>query len=67
VVQSRKGYEFIQPVGGGKDIFVHISAIERARLPGLSEGQTVEFELASNRGKTLSFLFRRRWLPVAEW
>jgi cold shock CspA family protein len=54
-------------VGGGKDIFVHISAIERTRLPGLSEGQTVEFELASNRGKTLSFLFRNRWLPVAPW
>jgi cold shock protein len=49
---SRKGYEFTQPEDGGKDIFVHSSAVERAGLPGQSEGQTVEFELASNRGKT---------------
>jgi cold shock protein len=49
---SRKGYEFIQPEDGGKDIFVHISAVQRAGLPGLSKGQTVKFELASHRGKT---------------
>jgi cold shock protein len=49
---SQKGYGFIQPQDGGKDVFVHISAVERAGLPGLSEGQTVEFELVSNRGKT---------------
>jgi cold shock protein len=46
-----KGYGFIQPVGGGKDVFVHISAVERAGLSTLNEGQTVEYEVESNRGK----------------
>jgi CspA family cold shock protein len=49
---SQKGYGFIQPQGGGKDVFVHISAVERAGLQGLNEGQAVEYEEASNRGKT---------------
>ena len=50
---SQKGYGFIQPQGGGgKDVFVHISAVERAGLTGLNEGQTVEYEEVSNRGKT---------------
>ena len=48
---STKGYGFIQPVGGGKDVFVHISAVERAGLSTLNEGQTVEYEVESNRGK----------------
>jgi CspA family cold shock protein len=47
-----KGYGFIQPVGGGKDVFVHISAVERAGLSTLNEGQTVEFEIVENRGKS---------------
>jgi len=47
-----KGYGFIQPQGGGKDIFVHISAVERAGLSNLNEGQVVEFEEVANRGKT---------------
>ena len=48
-----KGYGFIQPQGGGgKDVFVHISAVERAGLSTLNEGQTVEYELVTNRGKT---------------
>ncbi len=42
---SMKGYGFIEPEGGGKDAFVHISAVERAGLAGLDEGQRVEFEL----------------------
>jgi len=46
-----KGYGFIQPQGGGKDVFVHISAVERAGLSSLNEGQTVEYEIVSNRGK----------------
>jgi CspA family cold shock protein len=47
-----KGYGFIQPSGGGgKDVFVHISAVERAGLSTLNEGQQVEYELVSNRGK----------------
>lgn len=49
---SQKGYGFIQPQGGGKDVFVHISAVERAGLSGLNEGQAVEFEEVSNKGKT---------------
>ena len=47
-----KGYGFIQPQGGGKDVFVHISAVERAGLMSLNEGQAIEFELVSSRGKT---------------
>ena len=47
-----KGYGFIQPSGGGgKDVFVHISAVERAGLRSLNEGQTVEYEIQSERGK----------------
>jgi CspA family cold shock protein len=46
-----KGYGFIQPQSGGKDVFVHISAVERAGLTTLNEGQTVEYEVESNRGK----------------
>ena len=50
---SQKGYGFIQPQGGGgKDVFVHISAVEKAGLPGLDEGQMVEYEEVSNRGKS---------------
>jgi CspA family cold shock protein len=47
-----KGYGFIQPQDGGKDVFVHISVVERAGLRSLNEGQAIEFELVSNRGKT---------------
>jgi CspA family cold shock protein len=49
---ATKGYGFIQPQGGGKDVFVHISAVERAGLSSLNEGQMVEFELVSNKGKS---------------
>jgi CspA family cold shock protein len=49
---SQKGYGFIQPQDGGKDVFVHISAVERAGLPSLNDGQAVEYEEVSNRGKT---------------
>ena len=49
---SQKGYGFIQPTGGGgRDVFVHISAVERAGLRSLNEGQTVEYEIENNRGK----------------
>jgi cold shock protein len=49
---ATKGYGFIQPQGGGgRDVFVHISAVERAGLSSLNEGQAVEYELESNRGK----------------
>jgi len=48
---ATKGYGFIQPQGGGKDVFVHISAVQRAGLTGLQEGQQIEYEVVSNRGK----------------
>ncbi|MFP6743513.1 MAG: cold-shock protein [Alphaproteobacteria bacterium] len=48
-----KGYGFIEPEEGGKDAFVHISAVERAGLSGLNEGQKVSFELQTGQnGKT---------------
>jgi CspA family cold shock protein len=47
-----KGYGFIQPDQGGSDVFVHISALERAGLSTLNEGQKISYELATNKGKT---------------
>ena len=48
-----KGFGFIQPQGGGQDAFVHISAVERAGLSTLNEGQQVEYEMVTGRnGKT---------------
>jgi len=46
---TTKGFGFIQPDGGGKDIFVHISAVERAGLTGLADNQKVSFELVEGR------------------
>ncbi|MDA9640607.1 cold-shock protein [Pelagibacteraceae bacterium] len=48
---TKKGYGFIAPEGGDKDVFVHISALEKAGLHSLDEGQKVEYELAENKGK----------------
>ena len=47
-----KGYGFIQPADGGKDVFVHITAVEQAGLDSLAEGQTVSYELVTECGKT---------------
>ncbi|MGJ4881778.1 MULTISPECIES: cold-shock protein [unclassified Bradyrhizobium] len=47
-----KGYGFIKPAGGDKDVFVHISAVERAGLTTLNENQTIEYDLVESRGKT---------------
>jgi cold shock protein len=47
-----KGYGFIQPSNGGKDVFVHISAVQKAGLSTLNEGQSIEYEEIANRGKT---------------
>jgi CspA family cold shock protein len=47
-----KGFGFIKPDAGGADVFVHISAVEKAGLRGLAEGQKVEYELTTERGKT---------------
>ncbi|MDP3658797.1 cold-shock protein [Phenylobacterium sp.] len=49
---STKGFGFIEPEGGGKDVFVHISAVERAGMSGLNEGQKVSYQLTEERGKT---------------
>ena len=49
-----KGYGFIQPQAGGKDVFVHISAVERAGLSSLNEGAIVEDEVVANKGKELA-------------
>jgi cold shock protein len=46
-----KGYGFIQPDGGGRDVFVHISAVEKAGYSSLQEGAKVSFDVVSNRGK----------------
>lgn len=48
---TTKGYGFIQPEDGGKDVFVHISAVERAGLTSLNEDQKVSFEMREERGK----------------
>jgi cold shock protein len=49
---AAKGYGFIAPQGGGKDVFVHISAVEDAGQRTLVEGQMVEFDLVTTKGKT---------------
>ena len=47
----QKGFGFIQPSDGSKDVFVHISAVERAGLTSLAEGQKVSYDVVSERGK----------------
>ncbi|MEM9580108.1 MAG: cold-shock protein [Pseudomonadota bacterium] len=46
---TTKGYGFIEPEGGGKDVFVHISAVERSGLTGLADNQKVSFEMIEGR------------------
>ena len=46
---DQKGYGFIQPESGGKDVFVHVSAVERSGLNGLAEGQKVSYEVQTDR------------------
>lgn len=46
---GQKGFGFIQPEGGGQDVFVHISAVERSGMSGLAEGQKVSYELMIDR------------------
>jgi CspA family cold shock protein len=48
---TQKGFGFIQPDDGSKDVFVHITAVERAGLRSLNEGQKVTFEIVTERGK----------------
>jgi len=49
---SQKGFGFIQPTDGGQDVFVHITAVERAGWRGLVEGQKLSYDVVSERGKT---------------
>jgi cold shock protein len=49
---ATKGFGFIQPSDGGKDVFVHITAVQAAGLRGLNEGQDLSYELVTERGKT---------------
>jgi CspA family cold shock protein len=49
---STKGYGFIAPDAGGSDVFVHITAVERAGLRGLNEGQKISYEIESKNGKS---------------
>ncbi len=49
---ATKGYGFIQPEDGSKDVFVHITAVEKAGLTSLREGQVVSYDLLTERGKT---------------
>ena len=48
---SQKGFGFIQQTGGGPDVFVHVSAVERAGMRGLVEGQKLNFDIITERGK----------------
>jgi CspA family cold shock protein len=48
---TQKGYGFIQPDDGSKDVFVHITAVERAGMRSLNEGQKVSFDIVTERGK----------------
>ncbi len=50
--KSIKGYGFIEPDDGGKDVFIHISAVERAGMGTVNEGQKISYEIATERGKT---------------
>ena len=51
---AQKGFGFIQPDSGGKDVFVHISAVERAGLQGLQEGQKISYDVQVERGNMRS-------------
>ena len=49
---AQKGFGFIEPTEGGKDVFVHATALEAAGIRGLNDGQEVSYELVEDRGKT---------------
>jgi len=59
---AQKGFGFIQPSDGGKDVFVHFSALERAGITSLNEGQKVRYEVVIDRGKLAA-----DHLSIAEW
>ena len=49
---AQQGFGFIEPSTGGKDVFVHISALERAGISNLAEGQSVSYDVVDERGKS---------------
>ena len=49
---ATKGFGFIEPDGGGRDVFVHVTALEKAGMTGLNEGQRVSFDVIKERGKS---------------
>lgn len=49
---TQKGFGFIQPADGGKDVFVHITAVQKAGLTTLNEGQAVSYDVVNERGKS---------------
>lgn len=51
---TQKGFGFIQPDEGGKDVFVHITAVQQAGLNGLNEGQKISYDLATSRDRTFA-------------
>ncbi|MGG5887968.1 cold-shock protein [Falsiroseomonas sp. HC035] len=55
---ATKGFGFIVPQDGGKDVFVHITAVQKAGLQGLNEGQQVSYEVAMERGKAAAINLR---------
>ena len=55
---TERGYGFIKPDDGGRDVFVHITAVQRAGIQALNEGQKVSYELATERGKTAAVNLR---------
>ena len=59
---AQKGYGFIQPTNGGADVFVHISAVERAGMDGLNEGQQLNFDLEQGQRGRVRCGRRRRHL-----
>ena len=56
---ATKGFGFIQPDGGGKDVFVHVSALERAGIGSLADGEKISFDIVNERGKSAAGNLKR--------
>jgi len=56
---ATKGFGFIQPDGGGKDVFVHVSALERAGIGSLADGEKISFDIVKERGKSAAGNLKR--------
>jgi cold shock protein len=63
---SQKGFGFIQPTDGGADVFVHISAVERAGMSNLNEGQKLTYDVVSERGKLAASNLQNVW-SLRDW